>query len=137
MLLLYDLLTVEVRQAKIAARTLGLPNLEGSLVENLPGISDVVSGPSGVDSAMVVYDTGSFDVFDPVYDPFIPALSNTIPSDVCDPHARRLSIPASLEQLLGFLQPGGTVENFCTDDGVCNASEASELPEDVCDPLAP
>jgi hypothetical protein len=47
-----------------------------------------------------------------------------------------------LAQLFEFLQPGGRIKNFCTDDGVCNASEDFERPEGVsaaslCDPLNP
>jgi hypothetical protein len=126
---------VSNQASEIAVRTLGIPNLEGSLVAGLQGIPDVVEGASGVDSALVVYDTGSFDVFDPTYDPFVPPLSNTIPSPVCDPHGRRASIPASLEQLVEFFE-GGTIRNYCTDDGVCNASEAAELPENPCDPFS-
>jgi hypothetical protein len=36
-----------------------------------------------------------------------------------------------------FLRPGGTVRNFCTDDGVCNPSQSFERPAaGVCDPLS-
>ena len=68
----------------------------------------------------------------------IPPLANLIPSSVCDSHALRLSIPASLSQLVDFLQPGGRIHNFC--DGVCDASVDAERPGGVpeaalCDPL--
>ncbi|MCH2171316.1 hypothetical protein MK489_11080 [Myxococcota bacterium] len=122
--------------SEITARSLGLPNVAGSLVRSLVGIEDV---ESGAESGLVVYDIGSFDLFDPVYDALIPALANLIPDTVCDPHSVRVRIPASLLQLLAFLQPGGTIQNFCTDDGVCDGSEAFERPdglETVCDPLS-
>jgi hypothetical protein len=40
-------------------------------------------------------------------------------------------------QLLGFFAPDGRIENFCSDDGVCNASEPAEWPNGAtpCDPL--
>lgn len=85
---------------------------------------------------MVIWDAGSFDIFDPAYDGVIPPLANRIPSDKCDPHARRLRIPAALDQTAAFLRPGGRVENFCA--GVCDADSAYERPdgvEEVCDPL--
>ncbi len=127
---------VSNQASEIAARSLGLANAEGSLVRGLLGIDDAAAG---AESGYLVYDAGSFDVFDPAFDPVIPALANLIPSPVCDPHAQRIRIPAALEQLLDFLRPGGRVGNPCRDDGVCNASEAFERPgglETVCDPLA-
>jgi hypothetical protein len=130
--------------SEVLARTLGVPSLQGSLQEGLQGIPDL-AGP--LDSALVIYDTGSFDIFNPAHygvdglgRQLIPPLANEIPSDVCDPHGRRGVIPASIDQLQGFLQPGGQIENFCTDDGVCNASEDYEKPYGVsttCDPLNP
>jgi hypothetical protein len=134
---------VSNQASETLARTLGIPQLVGSLQQGLAEISDVAEGPSGLDSALVTYDTGSFDVFDSGLDGVTPALSNTIVSpDKCDPHGFRFPIPASLDQLLAFLQPGGTIFNFCTDDGVCNASDDNERPDGVaeaslCDPLAP
>jgi hypothetical protein len=125
--------------AEVAARTLGIPNFDGaSLVRGLQQIPDAPEGASGLDSAYVIYDVGSFDVFDPAFDAVIPPLANQIPSDVCDPHARRLTIPASNQQLLAFLQPGGRIRNFC--DGVCDAGTNAERPGGVseaalCDPL--
>lgn len=111
-----------------AARTLGLPNLvDGSLVRGLQEIPDA-AGP--LDSAFVMYDSGAFDLFDPRHDPFIPPLANVIPSDVCDPHSARPSIPAGVEQSLNFLQPSGRVVNFC--NGPCDAGDATEIAGSVC-----
>jgi len=129
---------VSNQAAEIAARTLGLPSLNGSLQAGLQEMADV---DDGVDNAYVVYDAGSFDVFDPAFDSVIPALANLIPSNKCDPHGTvRLSIPASQDQLAEFLQPGGKIFNFC--DAACDAASAHERPggkdpADLCDPLAP
>jgi len=86
----------------------------------------------------LIYDTGSFDVFDPAYDEVVPPLANLFPSSVCDPHGRQFIIPASLDQLAAFLRPDGAIFNFC--DGVCDASSNYERPDgvdeaDLCDPL--
>ncbi|MFP6565240.1 MAG: hypothetical protein VCC68_12250, partial [Myxococcota bacterium] len=118
----------------IAARTLGIPNVEGSLQKSIPGLPDATSPqPSGY----VMWSTGVFDVFNPAYDAVIPALANEIPSPVCDPHNDRLAIPAAFAQLALFHLPGGQVENTC--DGPCDASEDWEKPgggsEPPCDPL--
>ncbi len=132
---------VSNQASEIAARSLGIPSLVGSLQSRLVGIPDRRDGGRGLDSAYVVWDAGSFDVFDPRYDAVIPPLSNRIGSSVCDPHGGpRLSIPASLEQLAGFLRPGGAIANTCRDDGFCNASSDEERPggvpaEELCDPL--
>jgi hypothetical protein len=120
---------------EIAARTLGLSNLApGSILGGLQGIPDE-EGP--LESAYVMYDTGAFDLFNPEHQQFIPPLANLIPSGVCDPHGARPFIPASIRQLVNFLQPGGLIENFCTGD--CDAGEPEEigLGEDPvpCDPL--
>ena len=115
---------------EIAARTLGLVSHEGSLQQGLQGIPDTV-GPQ--DSALVMYDTGSFDLFNPLHAPFIPPLSNEIPSPVCDPHGARPSIPAGILQLVTFLQPGGQIHSFCS--GVCDAGTILEQPPTPCDPL--
>jgi hypothetical protein len=119
----------------LLARTLRLPMLEGSVLRGLPGIPDG-TGPQA--SAYVVYDTGSFDVANPAHAPFIPPLVNRPPTrNECDPHGLRGVIPASIEQLLGFLRPGGVIENHCA-DGVCDASEPNEIPfgaTEPCDPL--
>ena len=123
---------------EIAARTLGLPNLGGSLRTNLPQIPD---RPGPLSSAFVIYDTGAFDPDNPAHVPFIPPLADLPPqqsADMCTPHWLRISIPAAAEQLQAFLRPGGQVENFC--DGLCDAAEPLEIPygaEAPCDPLAP
>jgi hypothetical protein len=130
---------VSNQASEVAARTLGIPSLDGaSLQRALREIPDEPEGVDGLESAYVVYDTGSFDVFDPAYDAVIPPLANLIPSSVCDPHSFRLQIPASVLQLVEFLQPGGRIHNFC--DGVCDASLDAERPGGVpeaalCDPL--
>ncbi len=121
---------------EVAARTLGLPNLSpGSLVS---GLVDIPDRPGPLDSALVVYDTGSFDLDNPEHTPFVPPLANlqAEPND-CDPHGLRGFIPASIDQLFRFLQPDGRIENFC--DGACDAQGPLELPggaEQPCDPLA-
>ena len=119
---------------EISARTLRLSNLaDGSIVSGLQGIPDE-DGP--LDSAYVMYDTGSFDLFNPAHEPFIPPLANLIPSGVCDPHGPRPRIPASIMQLTNFLRPGGVVENFC--NGLCDAGDPSEWDltrNSPCDPL--
>lgn len=123
--------------AQIAAATLGLRNLPGSVLTNLPGVPDV-SG--SMRSGHIVYDTGAYqpgtatEVFIP------PAVNRPAGQDDnrCDPHALRFTIPASLAQLLRFLEPGGAIENHC--NGVCDASGPLELPgglDTACDPLAP
>lgn len=126
--------------SEVAARSLGIPNLAGSFQARLPGIPDLDPGSQGAESGMVIYSTGSFDVFDPAFDDVVPPLANLIPSPECDPHGGpRLSIPASLEQLATFLVPGGRIFNFC--DGPCDASTDFERPggvgpDEICDPLA-
>jgi hypothetical protein len=123
---------------EIAARTLGLPNLVGSLRANMAEIPDE---PGPLSSALVIYDTGSFDLGNPAHGPFIPPLANEAPTrNCCDPHGLRGYIPASIDQLRAFLTPGGKITNFCTDaDGVCDANQPSEIPDGdakPCDPLA-
>jgi hypothetical protein len=119
----------------LLARTLRVPMLEGSVLRGLPSIPDSF-GPQ--ESAYVVYDTGSFDPANPQHERFIPPLVNRpAQRNRCDPHGLRGLIPASIDQLLGFFQPGGVIENFCA-DGVCDASEPNELPFGAavpCDPL--
>jgi hypothetical protein len=132
---------VSNQASEIAARSLGIPSLFGSLQAGLEGIRDRRAAPRGLDSAYVVWDVGSFDVFDPRYDAVIPPLANRIPPPGCDPHGGpRLSIPAAIEQIAVFLRPGGKIRNTCRDDGFCNASSDEErpggLPKDqLCDPL--
>jgi hypothetical protein len=130
---------VSNQASEVAARTLGLPNLTSSIAQGLVGIPDVDTGVSGPqDSAMVIWDTGSFDILDPAQEPFIPALANEIPSGVCDPHGFRPTIPASVEMLVNFLQPGGQIESLC--DGLCDATDPGEKPFTItpaCDPFVP
>jgi hypothetical protein len=116
-----------------AARTMALPNLVGSLQQQLAEIDDL-AGP--LDSAYVMYDTGAFDLFDPLHQPHIPPLSNIIPTNVCDPHGGPRVTPAAVRQLIDFLQPGGQVANFC--NGICDAAEALEVPDGgTCDGSSP
>jgi hypothetical protein len=125
---------VSNQASETMARSFGIPNLVGSIQAQLPGIPDADAGAAGLDSALVIYDTGYFDIFDPAHQPFLPPLANLIPSTKCDPHGLpRLSIPASVQQLAAFLRPGGKVFNFC--DGVCDAQTPAELPATPCDPL--
>ena len=123
--------------SQLLGRTLRLPVLEGSVLRGLAGMTDS-TGPQ--DSAYVVYDTGSFDVSNPLHAPYVPPLVNRPPArNDCDPHGLRGTIPASIAQLTTFLTPDGQVENFCA-DGVCDASEPDEIPFGAavpCDPLAP
>ncbi len=127
---------VSNQATEVMVRSLGIPSLVGSLLAGLVDIPDV-AGP--VDSAFVMYDTGSFDIFapvDPMVDPpIIPPLSNIVPSTVCDPHNNRFTIPASQDQLLTFLQPGGQIENFCV--GVCDADPQAVEIEDGEPPCVP
>jgi hypothetical protein len=125
---------VSNQATEISARTLGLPSLVGSLQSGLAEIPDQ-EGP--LPSALVTYDTGSFDLDNPEHEPFIPKLANlqAEPND-CDPHGLQGLIPAALDQLREFLRPGGQVVNFC--NGICDAGEPLELPnglDEPCDPL--
>ena len=109
---------------EIAARTLGLANLVGSRTPGKAGIPDV---PGPLASAYVSYDTGFADPLDPVDMPFVPPNFNKqVEKDKCDPHGRAPLIPASVRQLVQFLQPGGTIENFC--NGLCDA-DSTLLPD--------
>ena len=115
---------------EIAARTLGLPMLEGSLVQGWQGIPDQ---PGPLDSAVVMYDTGYFDILDPAHQDAIPPLANLPPVDpVCDPHPVRPLIQAGIFQLLDFMQPDGVIENLC--DGICDAGTPEERPPLACSP---
>jgi hypothetical protein len=116
---------------EIAARTMGLPVLEGSIQQDLEQM-DTVPGP--VEAALVFWDLGELDITNPAHEPFIPPLANLFPSAVCDPHPRRPFLPASIRQLLGFLQPGGMIENTCS--GLCDGDVPDEIPSgQSCDPL--
>jgi hypothetical protein len=121
--------------SQLAGATLGLPIADGSVMTGLAG-QEEISGP--LDSAYIVYDTGAYDPTDPRYDPFLPPLANLqAPNGRCDPHGRQGVIPAALAQLVTFFEPGGRIENFCTDDGLCNASEPWEIPNGDAQPCNP
>jgi hypothetical protein len=119
--------------AQIAAATMRVDNIEGSIETNLPLVPDA-SSPQ--DSGHMLYDTASYVLGED--DAFIPPLANTPPADDgggCNPHGRAGLIPAALLQLVSFLTPDGVVENFC--NGLCDAAEPLEIPfgDDVrCDP---
>ena len=130
--------------SQLAGATMRLPVHEGSVMQDLAGMNGS-SGPQ--DSAYIVYDTAAFDLSNPAHLPFVPPLVNDrVPETVngintgkCDPHGLQACIPASLDQLEAFFQPLGQTENFCSDDGVCNASSPNEFPFGVpvpCDPLS-
>ncbi len=114
------------------ARTLGLPNLEGSVVRELPGVPDL-AGP--LDSALVTVDSGSFDLFNPSHQSLIPPLENLPSNPICDPHITVGVFPseASLLQMEEFLRPGGSIQNFC--DGICDAATPIEISSVPCTPI--
>jgi hypothetical protein len=117
---------------EVAARSLGLPNLEGSLQAELQQIPDV-TGP--VDSAYVMYDSGAFDLFNPLHQPHIPPLANLFPTTKCDPHGSPRKTPAHVLQFYDFLQPGGMITNTC--NGTCDAGDPLEIPGGgLCDALS-
>jgi len=120
--------------SQLAGATLGLPILEGSVMTEL-AYMEPAAGPQA--SAFVVYDTGAYDPANPAYEPFLPPLANLqAPDGSCDPHGRMALIPAALDQLLLFLGPG-QIESFCSDDGLCNASEPYEIPNGNAQPCNP
>lgn len=123
---------------EIQARTMNVPSLVGSHRSGMPQIPDL---PGPLASAYVEYDTGSFDLANPVHAPFVPPLANlqATPSG-CDPHGRQGFIPASIAQLMTFFDDAGVV-NYCTGPGgICDTLASpgapSELPygEPACDP---
>ena len=126
---------VSNQATEIAARTLGLPSLVGSLQSGLAEIPDV-AGP--LPSALVMYDTGSYQVDNAAEAAFIPPLANLqAQPNRCDPHGLQGPIPAALMQAGEFLVPGGQIRSFC--DGRCDASEPFEMPygaSEPCDPFA-
>jgi hypothetical protein len=138
--------------SQLLGSSLGIGVHEGSVMKGLAGMPDT-TGPQS--SAYIVWDTLAFDLndpaqvggpyvppVDPIFDPIgiVPPLVNLAASpNRCDPHNRRSRIPAAIDQFLLFLA-GGQIENFCTDDGVCNGSEPYEIPggESVaCEPFPP
>ncbi|HYD49859.1 MAG TPA: hypothetical protein VEB21_15990, partial [Terriglobales bacterium] len=130
---LYDQLVTNLA-TELAARTLGLPNIEGSILMNLPGIPDV-TGPQP--SGLMFYDTAAFDPNNPAHLPFIPPLADLPPAlNRCDPHRSQAYTPAAVDQLFEFLRPNGEVLNFC--HGLCDAGEPYEVPYNgnrPCNPL--
>ena len=114
---------------EIAARTMGLPSLLGSIKQGLPEIPDL---PGPLDSAYVSTHLGELDILNPAHAPFIPPLANLIPSGVCDPHPRRSTVPDSIRQLSAFLLPGGRIVSFC--DGLCDGNVPDERPVIGCTP---
>ena len=112
---------------------MGLPNLVGSIIDELPLLPDV-SGP--IPSAFVLYDTGSYDENAPEDQEFIPPLVNLPPTtpNRCDPHSIRLLIPASIAQAATFFETN-VVENFC--NGLCDAEGPLELPNGADLPCQP
>ncbi len=121
----------------MAARSMGLPNLFGSIQRGLVDIPDLPEGETA-SSALQIWGTG-LDIQDPQQAPFIPPLANQIvPEDVCDPHFSRFRTAASWEQIVRFLRPGGVIENVC--DGLCDAETPFEIRNgdtEPCDPLSP
>ena len=128
---------VSNQATEIYARSMGVPNVVGSVQHDLVDIPDVsadwAGGEPGLESGMQIFDSGYFDIFDPAYDDVVPALANLIPSRVCDPHGAPLSTPAAIDQIAEFLRPGGRVWSFC--DGACDAQAEHEKPSGECNPL--
>jgi hypothetical protein len=115
---------------EMTARTLGVASGPGSLQKGLVGIPDAPPG-AGLDSALVMWDTGLHDVLDPAAQADFPPLAPAVVQHPTgDPHGARPFIPATIQTLMTFLQPGGQIEDFCDDDGLCNASQAWECEAD-------
>ena len=113
------------------ARTLGIESGPGSLQKGLVGIPDAPPG-AALDSALVMWDTGLHDILDPaVQDEFPPLAPDVVQDPNGDPHGARPFISATIQTLMTFLHPGGQIENFCDDDGLCNASQLWECEPDV------
>lgn len=130
---LYDQLVSNLA-TELAARTLKIPSINGSILPNRPGLPDV-DGP--VPSGVIYYDAAAFDPNDPRQQAFIPPLAD-LPGAInrCDPHGDQAYIPAAIDQLFEFLRPGGQVQNFC--NGLCDAAESYERPhgnDGPCDPF--
>jgi hypothetical protein len=121
---------------EIAARTMNLPSIAGSIQQGLQGIPDV-AGP--VDSALVFHHLGVLDILDPTHAPHIPPLTNDTASGECDPHGiPKASVPTSIMQSIDFLLTG-QVSNFCTGpNDLCDGDNTEEQPllPDAC-PVGP
>lgn len=117
---------------EMTARTLGVTSGPGSLQKGLVGIPDEAPG-TALDSALVMWDTGLHDILAPAdQDNFPPLRPTVVEVPAGDPHGARPFIPATIQTLLQFLQPGGQIENFCDDDGLCDASQPWECDAGVC-----
>jgi len=117
---------------EMTTRTLGVTSGPGSLQKGLVGIADEALG-SAHDSSLVMWDTGLHDFLDPAeQDNFPPLAATVVEVPAGDPHGARPFIPATIQTLMTFLQPGGQIENFCDDDGLCDASQAWECDGGVC-----
>jgi len=111
---------------EMTTRTLGISSGPGSLQKGLVGIADEPPG-TALDSALVLWDTGLHDVLDPATVDEIPPLApEVVHVPTGDPHGARPFIPATIQTLMTFLQPGGQIQDFCDDDGICDASQAWE-----------
>ena len=114
---------------EIAARSLDLPVLAGSIQQGLQQMPDV-EGP--VPSALVFHDAGELDILNPAHQAFLPPLGNQFSSSVCDPHSRHASAPATVRQAMQFLLTG-ELENKC--NGLCDGDSVDERPVlGVCEP---
>ncbi|NNL67160.1 MAG: hypothetical protein HKP30_13015 [Myxococcales bacterium] len=118
---------------EITVRTLGLTSGPGSVQKGLVGIPDEPPGTS-LDSALVNWDTGLHDILDPTtLDQYPPLAPDVVQDPNGDPHGARPFIGATIQTLMEFLQPGGRIENFCDDDGICDASQDWECSAGVSD----
>jgi hypothetical protein len=114
---------------EIAARTMNLPMLEGSVQQRVAGIPDV-AGPQ--DAGLIYYDLGELDLFDPAHEEDIPPLANLIVRGTCDPHPRQPGVRAGIRQLTAFLAEG-KIRSYC--DGACDAATPEERTVlGTCDP---
>ena len=115
--------------SEIAARTMGLPTLDGSIMQGLPQMADQ---PGPLDSAYSLWHLGEIDILNPAHTTSVPPLENRIATGPCDPHGRRATSLAALLQIREFLRPGGRVIDTCT--GLCDGATANEQPISGCSP---
>jgi len=115
--------------SEIAARTMGLENLPGSIQQNLVQIP-TATGPT--DAAMAMWHIGEIDILNPAHQPSVPPLANLFPGGNCDPHARRFVSPAAIRQIVTAISPGGEIVDTCT--GLCDGAEVDERPLSGCVP---
>jgi hypothetical protein len=114
---------------EIAARTMGLGNLPGSIQQDTVQIPEA-TGPT--DAAMATWHLGEIDILNPAHQASVPPLANLFPGGNCDPHPRRFSSPAAIRQIVGTINPGGAIVDTCT--GLCDGAEADETPLAGCVP---